>query len=85
MTGPGLEQTRAVQEAVEDGGYGWELQHARLPRVLHESPAAVLLVDLVDRCVVQANPAGRDLATVRRIVDEVDRRVPELLGRLSPG
>ena len=33
----------------------------RLPRVLHESPAAVLLVDLDERAVVQVNPAARAL------------------------
>src|SRR5687768_3619250 len=40
------------------------LRHQRLPRVLHESPAAVLLVDLDTGRVVQANPAGRELTPV---------------------
>ncbi len=30
------------------------------------------------------DPAGQDLDTVRRIVDDVDQRVRELLGRLVP-
>lgn len=31
------------------------------------------------------DPAGKDLATVRRIRDEIERRVRGLLGELSPG
>ena len=30
------------------------------------------------------DPAGRDLATVRRIRDEIERRVDDLLARLAP-
>lgn len=30
------------------------------------------------------DPAGKDLETVRRVVDEVDRRVQELLDRVAP-
>ncbi len=30
------------------------------------------------------DPAGRDLATVRRIRDEIERRVDELVARLAP-
>jgi PAS domain S-box-containing protein len=51
---------RAVDVALEETSPA--LQHARLPRVLHDSPAAVLLVDVSSASVVQANPAGRDLA-----------------------
>lgn len=52
--GPLDERTvaRAVREA--DG----PLPHLRLPRVLHDSPAAVLLVDLESGSVVHANPAA---------------------------
>ncbi len=31
------------------------------------------------------DPAGRDIATVRRIRDEIDARVQKLLGELAPG
>jgi arsenate reductase len=30
------------------------------------------------------DPAGQDAETVRRIVDDIDRRVRELLARLAP-
>ena len=50
-----------VQEAVDDDRTGASLRRRRLPRVLHDSPASVLLLDLSDGAVVQANPAGRDL------------------------
>ena len=55
-----LRVQRAVRDdqAAPDG----ELAHARLPRVLHEAPAAILLVDLATSTVVQGNPAGRALA-----------------------
>jgi PAS domain S-box-containing protein len=55
-----LDDSLAVRRAMEDAEPS--LRRHRLPRVLHESPAAVLLVDTVTRCVVQANPAGRSLA-----------------------
>ena len=48
-----------MQRAVDDDRSGDVLRAQRLPRVLHDSPASVLLVDLSDACVVQANPAGR--------------------------
>ncbi len=51
-----------MQRAVEDGGSRGALRAHALPRVLHDSPAAVLLLDLADSCLVQANPAGRELA-----------------------
>ena len=53
-----------VERAVSDdlSAPGGELSHARLPRVLHEAPAAILLVDLATATVVQGNPAGRTLA-----------------------
>ena len=56
------DETRAVQRAVDDDGSRGVLRARALPRVLHDSPAAVLLLDLVHDCVVQANPAGRELA-----------------------
>ena len=59
MSGPGLTEARAVQEAVDDDRTGAALRLRRLPRVLHDSPASVLLLDLTDQAVVQANPAGR--------------------------
>ena len=62
MTGPGLDEARTVEAAVPDTGYGWEPGPERLPRVLPDSPAAVLLVDLETGRVVQANEAGRELA-----------------------
>ena len=52
---------RAVDHAVEHGGSA--LRRHRLPRVLHDSPAAVLLVDTASRSVVQANPPARALTT----------------------
>jgi PAS domain S-box-containing protein len=50
--------TEGVSEAVENAVAG---PRSRLPRVLHEVPAAVLLVDLDSRAVVHANPAARQL------------------------
>jgi PAS domain S-box-containing protein len=53
-----------LEHAVNDdqAGPGGELARSRLPRVLHEAPAAVLLVDLATSTVVLGNPAGRALA-----------------------
>jgi len=51
---------RAVEAAVGAGRP--ELRGNRLPRLLHDAPAAVLLVDLDGGCVVQANAVGRGLA-----------------------
>ena len=59
MTRQQLDDTRAVRRAVEHAETS--LRRHRLPRVLHDSPAAVLLVDVVERRVVHANPAGRAL------------------------
>ena len=59
--GPDLDDARAVQRAVDDDSTGAALRLRRLPRVLHDSPACVLLLDLTDDAVVQANPAGREL------------------------
>jgi PAS domain S-box-containing protein len=38
------------------------LERRQLPRVLHDAPAAIVLVELSTGCVVQANPVGRELA-----------------------
>ena len=56
MTRQQVDDTLAVQRAVEVVMEHGEpsLQHSRLPRVLHETPAAVLLLDATTRCVVQA-------------------------------
>ena len=59
---PTTTSVASVQRAVDDVGAERSLQHHRLPRVLHDSPASVLLVDLDEGCVVQANPPGRELA-----------------------
>ena len=56
-----------MQRAVDDDRTGAALRLRRLPRVLHDSPACVLLLDLSDDAVVQANPAGRDLVPGRRL------------------
>ena len=56
-----------MQRAVDDDRTGAALRLRRLPRVLHDSPACVLLLDLSDGAVVQANPAGRDLVPGRRL------------------
>ena len=56
-----------VQEAVDDDRTGAALRLRRLPRVLHDSPACVLLLDLTDDAVVQANPAGRELVPGRSL------------------
>ena len=50
---------RDAAEAVDASGPA--LRRNRLPRVLHDSPAAVLLVEAASGCVVQANAAGRAL------------------------
>ncbi|HWG95221.1 MAG TPA: PAS domain-containing protein, partial [Mycobacteriales bacterium] len=63
-----LDTLHAVDDAVDSGGVA--LAHDRLPRLLHEAPAACLLVDLSSGCVVQANTAGRSLAP------DVDLPVP---------
>jgi PAS domain S-box-containing protein len=55
-----LDTLHAVDEAADSGRVA--LAHQRLPRLLHEAPAACLLVELTTGCVVQANHAGRDLA-----------------------
>ncbi|MCW2614411.1 MAG: putative sensor protein [Frankiales bacterium] len=59
MSGRPLDETVIARAAGESSDPS--LQHERLPRVLHDSPVAVLLVDLGSGCVVQANPAGRAL------------------------
>lgn len=59
MTRQPLDDRLAVRHAVEHSEPS--LRRHRLPRVLHDSPAAVLLVDTVARAVVHANPAGRAL------------------------
>ena len=56
-----------MQRAVDDDRTGAALRLRRLPRVLHDSPACVLLLDLSDGAVVQANPAGRELVPGRRL------------------
>ena len=71
MSGPDLSEARAVQEAVDDDRTGASLRLRRLPRVLHESPASVLLLDLADDAVVQANPAGRELVPGQRLPTSV--------------
>ncbi|HWH28024.1 MAG TPA: SpoIIE family protein phosphatase [Mycobacteriales bacterium] len=55
-----LRTKEAVDAAVATGRP--VLRSERLPRVLHEAPAACLLVDLTSGCVVQANAVGRELA-----------------------
>ena len=85
MTGPDLDETLAVQRAVEDDRSGWALRHQRLPRVLHDSPASVLLLDLQDRLVVQANPAGRGLAPARSLPSAIAGWVDEAQARRTDG
>jgi PAS domain S-box-containing protein len=51
---------QAVDDAVASGGA--TLSRQRLPRLLHEAPAACLLVDVTTGGVVQANTAGREMA-----------------------
>jgi PAS domain S-box-containing protein len=51
---------QAVEDAVQTGRGA--LRRERLPRLLHDAPAACLLVDVRTGCVVQANAAGRILA-----------------------
>jgi PAS domain S-box-containing protein len=51
---------RAVDDAVDDHSPRRPAEH--LPRVLHEAPAACLLLDVETGCVVQSNLAGRALA-----------------------
>jgi PAS domain S-box-containing protein len=59
-TSDSLRTQQAVDDAVETGRAA--LRHQRLPRLLHEAPAACLLVDRETGCVVQANTAGREMA-----------------------
>lgn len=63
MTRQQLDESLAVRGAVDDAveHAAPVLRHHRLPRVLHDSPAAVLLVEAGSGCVVQANAAGRAL------------------------
>ena len=75
MSGPGLTEARAVQEAVDDDRSGAALRLRRLPRVLHDSPASVLLLDLTDDAVVQANPAGRELVPGHALPSSIDEWV----------
>jgi PAS domain S-box-containing protein len=72
VDGPGLTGARAVQEAVDDDRTGAALRLRRLPRVLHDSPACVLLLDLSDDAVVQANPAGHALVPGLALPSSVD-------------
>ena len=60
-----LRTQRAVDEAVETGRTA--LGHQRLPRLLHEAPAACLLVDVDTGRVVQANTAGLEMAPDARL------------------
>ncbi len=64
MTRQQLDESRAVRVALDDAVEHADpaLRQHRLPRVLHDSPAAVLLVEAGSGCVVQANAAGRALA-----------------------
>jgi PAS domain-containing protein len=55
-----VETQRAVDSARDTGRRA--LRSDRLPRLLHEAPAACLLVDVEAGCVVQANTAGRGMA-----------------------
>ncbi len=74
---------RVIDSAVE--GSQLSLRRHRLPRVLHDSPAAVLLVEAGSRSVLQANPAGRALtpalgslpATVAEFREAADLRRPD--------
>jgi PAS domain S-box-containing protein len=63
MTRQQLDESRAARRAVGQAVDSAEpsLRRHRLPRVLHDSPAAVLLVETASRCVVQANAAARAL------------------------
>ncbi len=51
---------QGVERAVSDGS-DTALRRHRLPRVLHDSPASALLLELETASVVQANPAGRGM------------------------
>ncbi len=70
-SGRGLPEARAPQEAVGDDGTGAALRRRRLTPVLRDSPACVLLLDLADQAVVQANTAGGDLVPGLRLPTSV--------------
>ncbi|MDP9465720.1 MAG: SpoIIE family protein phosphatase [Actinomycetota bacterium] len=70
-SGRGLPEARAPQEAVGDDGTGAALRRRRLTPVLRDSPACVLLLDLADQGVVQANTAGGDLVPGLRLPTSV--------------
>jgi PAS domain S-box-containing protein len=60
------------------------LEQQQLPRLLHDAPAAILLLELRSGCVVQANPAGRALTgpvafpvPARAWADAVELRRPD--------
>ena len=66
MTRQQVDESRAVRRALDDAleQDGAVLSRHRLPRVLHDSPAAVLLVETSTREVVQTNAAARELGPV---------------------
>ena len=91
---PGKEINQAVVEAMEELGVD---MHEEFPKPLTD--AVVRAADVVitmgcgDACPLYPgkryedweldDPAGRDLGTVRRIRDEIDRRVQRLVGELT--
>jgi PAS domain S-box-containing protein len=83
--GPDLDDARTVQQVVDDDRTGASLRLRRLPRVLHDSPASVLLLDLTDDAVVQANPAGRDLVPDRALPARVTEWVAAARLRRTDG
>ena len=59
-------QTQRAVDSARDTGHR-SLSSERLPRLLHEAPAACLLVDVDSGSVVQANTAGRGMAASARL------------------
>jgi arsenate reductase (thioredoxin) len=92
---PADEVSPVVREALRE--IGVELGGTR-PRPLEDGAVraadAVVTMGCGDACPVYPgklyedweleDPAGKDLATVRRIRDEIDERVRDLLARLAP-
>lgn len=93
---PAEEINPAVVEAMAELGVDL---HEEFPKPLTDEVVraadAVVTMGCGDACPVYpgkryhdwelADPAGQDLATVRRIRDEIDRRVQTLLAELAPG
>jgi PAS domain S-box-containing protein len=79
-----LDDTLETQRAVDDAMSPRPTGSRGLPRVLHEAPAAVLLVDVRSGRVVEANAAGRRLGGPQTPLPVPARRWVEAAGMTTP-